>query len=178
MNPLPLSEATNPDAIKIHVAQKIELAPTVPTSSDLSSILLSCMMMPEDLVIPEEKQPFLMKIIKSRIWACFTFEIKEERLILFLSVVAENPGTAIMYLWYLQYWACKNNKRIITFDDICMTIFPKGFPTEKSMQEIWDGQKIQRKRDDSMGSDNLVDYSSAGESILFKDTVHKEQKNQ
>jgi len=178
MNPLSFSETANPDAIETHVALKMKEARIVPLSKDLSGILLSCMSMPEDLKFPVEKKPFLLQVITKRIQACHTFEIKEDRILLFLAAATESPGTAVLYLWYLQYWACKNNKHVIDFHDICAEIFPNGLFDKITMKDIWDGQKVQRKQDGSMGSDNLVDYSSAGESILMKDTVHKEQKNQ
>jgi|SRR3989304_5130398 len=56
-------------------------------------------------IIPEKKKPFLVKLIEKRIKHCFTFEINDSGLILFLAIISKTAGGAVMYLTYLQYWS-------------------------------------------------------------------------
>ena len=134
-----------------------------------SKTLVGLMLMPK-LEMREEEKPFLVKVMEKRIEHCFTFSTKDQRLLLFLAVVSERVGTAIMYLWYLQYWCFKNNVRELTLDIFCQKVFPYGFPSNDTIETIWDAQKVKR---DGMESDNLLDYASAGSSIQFKEEKTK-----
>jgi hypothetical protein len=91
----------------------------------------------------------------------FQYKIEDHRLILFLSLMAQSPGNAVMYLWYLQYWSKKNGfVYSITLENLC-ELFPMGFPSLDDMSKIWDSQKVHLK------PDNLVDHMEYGAS-LFK----------
>jgi len=61
----------------------------------------------------------------------------------------------------------KNNHNIIDLKMFC-EIFPNGFPSEQDLEKIWDGQKVDREKNNQMASDNLVDYQSAMGSIQFQ----------
>lgn len=114
--------------------------------------------------LPEKEKPFLMKLIEQRIKGCFSFDIKDTRLILFITIIAKSAGTAVMYLTYLQ-WCCKQKGyKEIDLEKFC-ELFPMGFPNETDLQKVWDGQKVER--DNGKGSDNLLDYQSAMVSIHF-----------
>ena len=112
------------------------------------------------------EKPFLYKLIEKRIRYCFTFSILDERLLLFLTAVAQTPGKAIMYLTYMQYWAKRHKQFVITFDDFCMKIFPHGFPNDEDLHDVWVKQKIK--------NGNLLDFQSAMVSIQFDDVKFKE----
>lgn len=125
---------------------------------------------PTNTPIAEKDKPFLYQVIEKRIDACFTFEITDARLILFLCAIAKSPGTAIMYLAYLQYWCKKNDVKEIDLEKFA-EIFPNGFPCEEDLQKIWDEQKVSRRTPEGVripGSDNLLDYQTAYKSIQFQ----------
>lgn len=124
--------------------------------------------MPMD-AIPEKEKPQLYRIIESRTRACFTMEIKDPRVIIFLMQISKNPGNAIMYLAFFQWYCYKNNKPVLTIEDICEA-FPMGFPSEDDMLKVWDSQKVKKEQghnNEGNFSDNLVDYQSAYNSIQF-----------
>ncbi len=114
--------------------------------------------------IPEKKKPFLYKVIESRAKASFSFQLTDAKLILFMCVLTKGPGTAVMYLTYMQYWAKKRNVTSIDFSTFCTDIFPNGFPSEEDLHLLWRDQKVERSEG---GSDNLLDYQSAMKSIQF-----------
>ena len=155
----------DPNAIEEIVCKKMEKLTTVRMTNELSSILIQLMLVPKDkpFKIPQEEKPFLFQVIEKRIEICFTFKTQDDRLILFLAALSVTPGIAVMYLWYLQYWCSKNDVKEIDLDILCSRIFPNGFFKEEDLSEIWDEQKVK-----SEGSDNLLDYQTAGESIQFK----------
>lgn len=111
----------------------------------------------------DEEKPFLYKVMEKRINFCFTYTFTE-RVLAFLSIKCKSVGTAIMYLWYFQYLSKKHNLNKFDISDVS-EYFPNGFPSEDDLSGLWDEQKVKRPVN-SLSSDNLLDYSSAGESIL------------
>jgi hypothetical protein len=126
----------------------------------------------KEVVIPEKEKPFLYKVIESRVKGAFTFILNDSRLIMFLCVIAKTPGTAIMYLTYMQYWAKQKNVNQITFDIFARDIFPMGFPSNEDLHLLWNAIKVKRENG---GSDNLLDYQSAMKSIQFLTTIDEEK---
>ena len=100
-----------------------------------------------------------IKSMKNR----FTFTASSNIQIL-IGVTGASKGGIIMYLTYLQYWAKKTNKKEITISDYC-AIFPNGYPTDEELHKLWISQKVDIE---NKGSDNLIDYIKASESIHFK----------
>ncbi len=119
----------------------------------------------KDLNIEEKERPFLFKVIEKRVEHFYSFKINDHKLILFLCLLTESPGMAVMYLSYLQYWCKKSNIAILDFDVFCERIFPWGFPEKKQLSELWDNLKI--NTGGKLPSDNLLDYSTALNSIKF-----------
>ena len=120
--------------------------------------------------IPEAQNPFLYKVIEKRVQVVFSYTLSPD-LIVFLMMLAQSPGTAIMYLWYLQYQSKKTRQTHFTLQNFC-EIFPVGFPSSKDMQKIWDAQKTPM----IAGSDNLVDNVAAGESLFTEDELKARAK--
>lgn len=110
--------------------------------------------------IPPDEVPFLINVILKRIKGCYTFTCNDHRVILFLASAAETPGTAVMFLWYIQYWCFTNKVKEINLELLAMRIFPYGFPSKTDLQTIWAGQKTSEGK-------NLVDINLAGNSIHF-----------
>jgi hypothetical protein len=121
--------------------------------------------MPKTIKFKQEDKPFVFQLMEKRIEHCFTFKVSDERVLLALSIWAENAGDSVLYLWYIQAWCFKNNVKEVDFETLGMKIFPFGIFSHKDLKSVWDNQKIKTK---GMQSDNLVDYATAGLSIQFK----------
>ena len=161
-----LQSEISQDSIEKIVCEKIANAPKHQMDQETAEILIKLATTKEFLVQAHDK-PQLFQIIEKRVEHCFTFKMTDHRAILFLSMIAENPGAAIMYLWYIQYVCKKKGILEVDFDKLCMDVFPMGFLSQDDLHKIWDGQKV--KRDKQGSSDNLVDYADAGLSIQFEE---------
>lgn len=157
------------DAIETLFCQPFEKLPRSPMNDELGGMLLRLLFIKDAQNIPDKEKPFLYQVIEKRIEHCFTFKITDERLLLFLSVLTESPGQAIMYLTYLQYWCKKNDIRELTLDVFCSQIFPWGFPKEDDLRTLWEATKVDRGETLMGGSDNLLDYKTPLLSIQFND---------
>ena len=151
------------NAVEKYFCEPFDKAQGVPMSNEIKEVLMQLLMAKEIRELPEQKKPFLIKVIEGRLKTSFSFSIKDRRLILFIATISQTPGTAIMYLTYLQYWCKKNETEEIDLDEF-RKIFTMGFPSKKDLEKIWDGQKVLREKE---GSDNLLDYQSAMLSIHF-----------
>lgn len=133
-------------------------------------VIMSARMPKEDALIDAKKlasdpdTPFLVALMLRRIEACFTYRITDIRVLLFLALVAEGAGSAIMLLWYLQWYSQKSKNKTISWENICQEVFAHGIPSEASLHQIWRSQKVDKTR--GMASDNLVDYAEAGKSLF------------
>lgn len=113
--------------------------------------------------IKEEDLPFQMKLVKKSLQHRFSFNMSEP-LQIFISVISKSAGNIIMYLTYLQYRAKKMDKQTLNLEDYAK-IFTRGIPTDESLQDIWESQKVKTGHINPNGSDNLIDYPSAKKSI-------------
>lgn len=161
---LTLEDTQKPDAVEKIFCEPFEKLKMHPMSKDVSEILVKLLLYKGAFKeLPDKEKPFLYQVIEKRIKYCFTFNIEDPRLILFLAIVAESPGTAVMYMAYIQYWCKKNGVEVLDLDTFCEKIFPWGFPNEDDLHKLWDEQKVNRKG--THGSDNLLDYETAYKSI-------------
>ncbi len=173
MIPLPEGTQNQENAVEEHFCKPFEQADKHEMSiADTGDLLLlaSSKNTFSNWPLLEKEKPFLYKVIEQRVQACFTFKITDCRLIMWLCMISKSPGTAVMYLAYLQYWCKKNNVKEIDIDIFCEKVLPSGYPSEEDLQEIWDAQKVIRtktKGDIFPGSDNLLDYQQAYKSIQF-----------
>jgi hypothetical protein len=136
----------------------------VEMSDDSTKMFLQIGMMPKNMKLQKEHQPFVFQIIQKRIEHYFTFKVTDERVLLAISLWAESAGVAILYLWYIQAWCFKNNVREVDFETLGLKIFSLGIFSEKDLKSVWENQKVEHK---GMESDNLIDYNVAGLSIQF-----------
>lgn len=104
-----------------------------------------------------------LQALKKRLREYLSVEI-EERALVYLALVSDRFAVAIMFVTYVQYWAKQNQVEKITFELVRNRIFTHGFPSPKSLKEIWFNQKVPRKGNES---DNLIDFSTAQKSIQF-----------
>lgn len=101
------------------------------------------------------EEMWLCKVIKKRVEVIFNYEL-EDRLLLFLTVLCETPGVAVMYLWYIHFYAKEKLKKVVTLKEF-VEVFGDGFIKEESLNDIWDNQKVK------MNLDNMLDH------IILKD---------
>jgi len=150
-----------PNSIEEYFCKPFEAIKVEEMSKETSEILIN-LLMGNLQEIPEEEKPFIMKLIEKRIEVIFDYTITDQKLLLFLSALSETPGKAVMYMTYLQYFSKKHGIKDIDLDIFCQKAFPWGFPPEKALHELWIKQKVDVKS----GSNNLLDYGTALESIL------------
>jgi hypothetical protein len=109
-----------------------------------------------------KKEHMLLLILEDRLKKIGCSLDKPSRLL--VSTACKSPGEAVMYSSYIRY---KMKELAIDFLDIeklCGEIFPGGFFTEKTLREHWDMQKV--NTGGNPGSDNLLDYLKAYESMM------------
>ncbi len=160
------SETTDPTIIEREICKKMHSLRRESMDEEMTETLMR-IYLAKGLNIPDKEKPFLFQVIEKRLKYCFTIKIEDQRLILFLCALAESPGSAIMYLWYLQYWCFINDVKQLNLELFCEKIFPMGFFSRDDLSKIWDFQKVSSTREEN-GSDNLVNYSSAGMSIQYE----------
>lgn len=172
-------ETKNPNAIETYVCKEMEKCDRVEMDKDTMELLMKLLLMrmqnkdksnKEEFSIPEKEKPFILKMLEGRL-QLYQFKLNGNDLRFFLAVLCKSPGNVVLYLWYLQYWCKKNNVKEVDLEMFGEKIFPMGFPSDKTLLRIWDGQKVKRK--ETMASDNLVDYGTAGQSLMFETEKEK-----
>lgn len=154
------------DAVKKLFCEPFEKLKRFPMSKDESEMMIKLLL--SRITIPEKGKPQIVQLLEKRVEHCFTFKLKDPKLILFLCFLAETPAWVVMYLTYLQYWAKKTNIKELNFDIFCERIFPFGFPSNTELSLLWDSVKVYRSGE--MRSDNLLDYQTALASIQFAES--------
>lgn len=149
------------------VCKPMEQSTKIKLTSDQIGLLFKLALAGEkDIEIPEKEKPFIYKILESRIKAQFEFTFSQSAL-LFLCVLIESPGIAVMFCWYTQYKTKQTGIKHWTINEICQILIPWGFFDEKELQKIWDSQKVIRPKGSSIEfSDNAVDWIKAGKSLF------------
>lgn len=151
------------DAIEKYFCIPFSKLKMYPMDTEISEIAIRLTLVGENFSLPEEELPFLVKLIKKRISLQMDFEINSDRLLIYIAMLTNNPGNAVMFINYLQYWSKQNNTKVITWDDFNMKIFPFGYPNEEDLLSLWDSIKVKPDK----GTDNLLDYSLPMTSIRF-----------
>lgn len=155
----------SPDLIEKIIYNPMSVLPKIPMTKSITEIMIRMLLCPQKTgLIPDNEKPFLYRLIESRIKASFTFSVNDERFILLLCAVSKTPGSAILYLWYLQGWCKINGIKVLDLDIACEEIFGLGFFKEEELQMLWESQKGYKL---DMPIDNLVDVAEAGKSLQF-----------
>lgn len=100
-------------------------------------LMLSLMELKNESIPNEFKKHFLFQIIDKR---SDYINLKMNDLVKsFLGCICSTPGCAVMYIYFLK-------SRIKSDEQLTMKklslFFPVGFPTKKSLDELWDKQKL------------------------------------
>jgi hypothetical protein len=113
------------------------------------------------------KMSFLIPILEDRL-KTMNRELDKASAI-FIGLACQTPGDSVMYSYYIAYQMKKKGiGKKLTLEEICMSIFPNGLFDSESMDEVWDKQKVNR---DGSGSDNLLDYRKASESLIYEENA-------
>ena len=113
----------------------------------------------DNMYVDLKKKSWSLEAMERRISMSFTVSIEKKVLIFVNLFVLGNVGQSMVYILYLQYWAKRNNKRSVTWEDFGIRIFPEGFPEEKGFRELWEAQKVE--------GGNMIDMLEAHKSIHF-----------
>jgi hypothetical protein len=157
-----------------------------PLTNDEASIFASLYMAGEKFKVdPKDESPelFLFKVIQARIDCSFsTLFTMNDGAMLVLAMMAKRPGIVTMYLWYIAYLVKLEHttpKRITLIS--LSEMFPWGFISDAILQKYWEIQKVptemHEKNPIKAGPDNLLDYASAGRSIVATESkeAHKDE---
>lgn len=129
---------------------------------ELTRIFVTLIKSDKKFKLPEKDKPFLFKLIEKRIKFHFSFQINDDRLLLFLVAICQEAGTAITSLWYIQYWCFTNKVVEIDLDLFAYKIMPNGLPPSYHLSELWKKQKYIQNETEL----NLFDNVMCGQSIL------------
>lgn len=167
-------ETKNPEAVEQFFCKPFGMLKRYPMSDANAEMLMKLLLAKGHIKkltdIPDEGKPFIYQMLEKRIQHCFTFKVEDPRLILFLAMITETPGTAVMYLAFIQYWCKQTGVQMLDLETFCERIFPMGFPSEDDLHKLWDEQKVKREKGNG-GSDNLLDYATAYKSIQFSEIL-------
>lgn len=84
--------------------------------------------------------------------------------LILISISCETPGEVVMYANYIAYKTKTLGLDSLNMEKLCTEIFPNGFFTKQTLKDHWDKQKV--KVGGNRGSDNLLDYHKASQSIM------------
>lgn len=159
------------DAVEKYFCEKFSEAKFLPMSKDQTEILFKILLTKWS----EEQQADIEKtlLIKSstyfvlhkRIEKMFniTMDVKSK---VFLSTIINSVGTAVMYGTYTAYKMKILKIKHLTINILCESIFPWGFLDDDTLDVLWKNQKVWRANQKEFGSDNLLDYNTAIQSLI------------
>lgn len=105
-----------------------------PMSKELTGVFLKVLQMEaSDVSMNEVKEQFMYKIIEQR--ANFIGLNMTHASKIFLMLLAQSPGSAIMYLYVMRSKTTSLDMKSL------VELFPVGFLSEKDMEIMWDKQK-------------------------------------
>lgn len=119
---------------------------------------------PDALALVAPRQYNLASMFYNRVNTCHTYKVSVA-VAIFIGELADRPGVVTIFANYLQYKAFKLGKKTIKMNDIQESIWPDGVFSTETLTEAWDRQKYFGGN----GSDNMLDYGTAQESITIKD---------
>lgn len=160
-------DAIHPDGVE-KWAEWLDSQPKkTPMTEEQSRIFIACCMN-EDAI---ETDPKAISIVKSRSFTpesvfynrvqsyhSYTISIAAA---MFMATLIDKPGVSTIYANYIQYKAFKAGIKKVGLQDIAL-MMPFGVFSKDTLTQAWDRQKY---RGDHPGSDNMLDYRAAQETI-------------
>lgn len=160
-----------PDSIEKIVCEKMSSLTQQPLDDDTTEILILFKRDPDSAAHAKEiiKKVWTAQALVNRMGTQFG-TVLDARIAIIVAGVAESIGGCVMYAYYMQMMAKRRGVKKLDLDDIGW-LFPIGFYAKDDMHGIWESQKVDNGRDmfDGLefrgGSDNLVDYGYAAQSL-------------
>ena len=156
------------NAVEKIFCRPMDMVKRVPMT-DLQGELMISVLLSEDPMLDEIFQSVIaaggwyVKAFKPRIEALGYTVDKATEVFVGLGLI-KSVGEAVMYSYYLAYKAKESGVTHIRFNqEMCEQWFPMGFPDGQELGKIWKFQKVHGEG--RTGSDNLLDYPEASESI-------------
>jgi hypothetical protein len=164
---LPSTEQNNPNAVETFFCKPFEQLPEQELNKEQAQMFFAIKQANED-VLPMIEKYFTKAYwwypaIEKRLNVMFTYTM-DARARMILCSWSESVGDIAIYLTYIQYLCKKNNIKHINLDTLT-NLFPNGAKDREVVRGVWEMQKV--KKGDNGTSDNLIDYRSAMQSILF-----------
>jgi hypothetical protein len=158
------------NAIEHYVSKKINKLKKYPFSKD-GFKLLTILMLTEDNKLDNDiadiiKKSLGLQIFKTRLES-LGYEISNKCVIVFSDAIL-TPGIAVLYVYFIAYKMKQHNLQKLEINELCSHIIPMGLPSQQDLNIIWDEQKVERLNDGTFNSDNLVDYETAAQSLIYK----------
>jgi hypothetical protein len=139
----------------IEVGTAMLAAKQHPMTAEQTKLFMQMTFMDRDFnAEPKEGLGLAFKIIQKRLNA-HNVEV-ETRVKLFISTLCNTPAVAVMYCAAIKALYERNGKKKVTFNDFTDG-FAMGFPSDESMLEIWDRQKVY----DGQWPDNWLDRAAS-----------------
>ena len=126
------------------------------------------------MVSSKEKTDYMYEKLKSEHYLSLILEDRlksincktDNGVKILITYSCKSPGEIVMYTYYLAYKMKKLGIEFLDMGTMCLKIFPKGFFSSETLEKYWDNQKVNTRG--NRGSDNLLDYQKASESLLMK----------
>lgn len=149
-------ELKDEDLRNIWVAwsEKFLTLPQKPMSSADSGVFVMCSFHEKDKAFPGKgiEDSFLYKVVDKR--AKFYGLELTPAVTTMVASLSDSPGTAVMYVVVMKYYAVKEGLSRIGMDEFARML-PMGYPSKDHLSKIWDEQK--GFANGIKGVDNILD---------------------
>jgi hypothetical protein len=167
-------ETKNPNAIEEFFCKPLDKFKPVPMTKTQMQLMLAVGSAKDENVAQMERDfteiYWFYPAIEKRINACFTYTMDAKAKML-LATWCNTIGDVVMYLTLIQYKCKQRGLKALYYDGLAL-MFGDGIIDREFMHKCWDAQKLERKKTYRKflpygGSDNLIDYATAGKSLYF-----------
>ena len=102
-----------------------------------------------------------IEALRKRVEALYPFNMTK-REIVFIGLIAESIGSAIMIAHLCLYWWNNNDRpENITLEDLQEKIFPTRVPSDEDLKEVWYATKVQTNAGHEANLIDLGQYSKS-----------------
>ena len=167
MNYLDYEVTELPDSVENLFCKPLDQNGEIQKASEMQMSLIFFAMTSNNEEVDEmyesvKKEHMLLLILEDRLKKVGCPLDKASRLL--ISTACKSPAEVVMYSSYIRYKMKELGIDFLDIEKLCSEILPGGFFTEKTLREYWDLQKV--KTESNRGSDNLLDYLKAYESMM------------
>ena len=173
---LQLKDVENdPTAIENFICRLLDLHRNeLPLEHDNSKVLITLIFAKskpsiiEDIITDINKQSGIIKILQLRQEHIFKNKIVDDAVFIMLALITNgNPGQALMYLYFIQWFSFENKIDSFGIDEFCEKAFPMGVFKEETLGNIWRNTKVRT----DYGSINLLDIKDCAASFMVEEII-------